>query len=256
MTLPLAFVRSGPDELRSAGSGRPIVLVHGWMCDSADMAALQSELPRDRITLAVDLRGHGRSVGEFSDYSMSSMADDLAALCSDQKLSDVLIIGHSMGGAVAIEAAVRHPDLVAGVVLVDSPWVFVSPAPETIAGAAELRTNAFAGRRDRLLAARRTVHRADTVLTGAEQDPAAESFASLMSWPGPERLSACTRPIAAQFSDGSWPQVQAIFSDAQTNPHPVDVTHIVGTGHWIQAERPEIVAEIALRFDSSVDPLR
>jgi pimeloyl-ACP methyl ester carboxylesterase len=249
-TTPLAFVRletttAPPSRVSSGADGSgAVVLLHGWMCDHADMTPLQKLLAADHLTVSVDLRGHGASHTELDDFSIAALADDVAALCLDEKLSPAVIVGHSLGGAVAVELAVRHPDVVASVVMVDSPWTLVPPGPDFVAAAQLLRGNGFAPRRDRILAARREVIGADVELGGAGQAAAAESFISLMDWPGPARLAACERPVGALFSDSTWPTAQAALPAFPG----LDAVNIKGTGHWIQLQAPVQVADYVNGF--------
>ena len=226
------------------GSGPPVVLVHGWMCDHADMLGLARDLAVDHEGHVVDLRGHGSSNQPDSGFGLDDFADDLVAVIDRLELAPALIVGHSMGGAVALVLAVRAPALVSRVVLVDAPWAVTPPAIETVESAAQLWGAEFEVRRERLRSARRDV-------LGVEPDPgptqavAAESFQSLMDWDGPAALATCTRPVAAILSDGNWPKVE---SDLPRFP-AVHVVRIPNTGHWIQVEQPAAVAAAIRAFD-------
>jgi pimeloyl-ACP methyl ester carboxylesterase len=105
----------------------PIVFIHGWSCDHT-MFAPQIEYfgARHRV-VAVDLRGHGKSDAPQGEYTLPSFADDVAWLLGELSIDKATIVGHSMGGQVALEFGARHPELTEGVVLIDSV-VFPSPA--------------------------------------------------------------------------------------------------------------------------------
>ena len=82
---------------------------------------------RKRIELInLDLRGHGESGSPEQIYSVAQFADDVAWLCHELDIERAALVGHSMGGAVAIETAYRHPELVQAVGLIDS--VFQAPS--------------------------------------------------------------------------------------------------------------------------------
>jgi pimeloyl-ACP methyl ester carboxylesterase len=70
--------------------------------------------------VSVDLRGHGRSDAPHQDYTMAAFADDLAWLCAELALTKPIVVGHSMGGNVALELAARYPEIPASIVLIDS----------------------------------------------------------------------------------------------------------------------------------------
>jgi pimeloyl-ACP methyl ester carboxylesterase len=72
--------------------------------------------------VALDLRGHGESESPpNNDYAIASLADDLDAVAEALDLTPFVLVGHSLGGAAAIEYAGRHPERVAGLVLVATP---------------------------------------------------------------------------------------------------------------------------------------
>ena len=104
------------------GGGDPaIVFVHGWTCDHTQFLPQADYFsPRHRVVL-VDLRGHGRSdaVGPFD---ISSFAEDLSWLCGGLGLDRPVIVGHSMGGMIAVQFAALHPEAVRAVAALDSPF--------------------------------------------------------------------------------------------------------------------------------------
>jgi pimeloyl-ACP methyl ester carboxylesterase len=106
---------------RIDGPGRPVVLIHGWCCDRAYLAPQAAYFAgRGHAVLSLDLRGHGESDAPEGPYSMQVLADDVAFLCRGLGVGDAVVVGHSMGGIVAFDLAVRYPDLAAGVVMIDS----------------------------------------------------------------------------------------------------------------------------------------
>ncbi|MGI3903128.1 MAG: alpha/beta fold hydrolase [Janthinobacterium lividum] len=111
------------------GSARPMLLVHGFGCDHTFMARQQSSFSVDRRTVAVDLRGHGRSDAPDHGYTPAIFAEDLAWLCQRIGLDAPIVVGHSMGGTVALELGARHSDKVTAVMMIDS---LVFPAPATV----------------------------------------------------------------------------------------------------------------------------
>lgn len=74
---------------------------------------------RHRV-LAVDLRGHGRSDKPEGPYDFTTLAGDLALVCKESGLRQVVAVGHSLGGCLAVRLAALRPDLVAAVVALDS----------------------------------------------------------------------------------------------------------------------------------------
>jgi pimeloyl-ACP methyl ester carboxylesterase len=102
------------------GSGTPpIVFVHGFSCDHTDWAAQVSHFAPRHKTVAVDLRGHGRTPGDGPDCSIDVYGRDVADVMRALDLKNAILVGHSMGCRVVIEAASEAPERTAGVVLVD-----------------------------------------------------------------------------------------------------------------------------------------
>ena len=81
--------------------------------------ALADQLPGDTTLIAPDLRGRGGSNGIAGPYGMPEHADDLVAVLDHLGVDSATVVGHSMGGFVAVVAADRHPDRVDAVLLVD-----------------------------------------------------------------------------------------------------------------------------------------
>jgi pimeloyl-ACP methyl ester carboxylesterase len=104
------------------GEGSPaMVLVHGWTCDRSHMAAQAEHFSREHTVVAVDLRGHGESDKPEVDYTMELLASDVAWMIAELGLERPVVVGHSMGGLVALALAANHPDAARAVVLLDSP---------------------------------------------------------------------------------------------------------------------------------------
>jgi esterase len=108
---------------REVGQGQPIVILHG-IFGSSDNWLTQARIlsPRYRV-ITVDLRNHGQSEHSH-EFDYKSMVGDIEKFIDELKLSDPIIIGHSMGGKVAMNFAVAHPDKLSRLIVVD-----ISPKP-------------------------------------------------------------------------------------------------------------------------------
>jgi len=103
------------------GAGEPaLVFVHGWSCDRAFWREQLDELARDHQVVALDLPGHGSSGADRASWTIAGLADDVRALVEGLDLQRVILIGHSMGGPVCLEAARLLPGRAIGVIGVDT----------------------------------------------------------------------------------------------------------------------------------------
>ena len=104
------------------GSGRPLVLLHGGLGALEMFGPNLPALAKGRQVIAVDLQGHGRTADIDRPLSLEFMGDDIAALIKSLKLDRPDIVGYSLGGGVALQTAVRHPEVVGRLVLVSTPF--------------------------------------------------------------------------------------------------------------------------------------
>ena len=100
------------------GSGRPLVVLHGLFGSSKNWQSLARQFANHFKVFTVDLRNHGQSF-HADEMNYSIMAEDVAQLLSRLELSACDILGHSMGGKVAMTLALQYPDLVARLVVAD-----------------------------------------------------------------------------------------------------------------------------------------
>jgi pimeloyl-ACP methyl ester carboxylesterase len=101
--------------------GQPtVVLVHGWMCDQTYWEAQIPAFAEDFGVVTVDLAGHGLSGTDRKSWTIASLGQDAAAVIKHLRLTDAIVIGHSMGGYVGLEVARLLPETVIGVIGVDT----------------------------------------------------------------------------------------------------------------------------------------
>jgi pimeloyl-ACP methyl ester carboxylesterase len=105
-----------------ADEGRPLVLVHGLTGHRADWDARQAELSSLGRCIAPDLRGHGDSTntGDAGSYRFAQLVDDLGALLDHLAIDRCDLLGHSVGGMVALRFALAQPERVASLVAMDT----------------------------------------------------------------------------------------------------------------------------------------
>ena len=104
------------------GEGEPLVLLHGGLGGIAEFGALLPALAETRRVIAVELQGHGRTADTDRPLSYEAMADDIAALIPALGFETADVMGFSLGGGVALQTAIRHPQVVRKLVLVSTPF--------------------------------------------------------------------------------------------------------------------------------------
>lgn len=106
------------------GAGSPpLVFVHGWGSSHLQFAPQLQHFSVDHHVVAPDQRGHGESEAPHDPIGVDLLAGDLAWLCQALSLERPLLVGHSLGGLIALETARRLPE-VAGVALLDPALLF------------------------------------------------------------------------------------------------------------------------------------
>lgn len=109
---------------RPGGNRRPFLLVHGLGSNARMWDEVADRLvAAGHPVYAVDMRGHGDSDSPEDGYDNGTAVADLATVCQEIGLTDILLGGHSWGGNVSMRLSVEHPALVSGLALVDGGWV-------------------------------------------------------------------------------------------------------------------------------------
>jgi pimeloyl-ACP methyl ester carboxylesterase len=121
----MSSVRAGDLEVayREAGSGTPALFVHGNWATSFWWEPVLAILPEGIRGIAYDLRGRGATRGPDSDYAIPSLAADLIAFADALSLGRFHLVGHSLGSAVAMEAALARPDRIRSLAVIAPAWV-------------------------------------------------------------------------------------------------------------------------------------
>jgi pimeloyl-ACP methyl ester carboxylesterase len=109
------------------GSGPVVLAVHGITANGLSWGPVARQLDGRVTLLAPDLRGRAGSRSEPGPYGLARHADDVVAVLDERGVDRAVVAGHSMGAYVAALAAVRHPDRVTSVVLVDGGLAFPLP---------------------------------------------------------------------------------------------------------------------------------
>ena len=122
---PISGITKSADGVTIAyharGHGEPaLVFVHGWSCDQRYWPHQVEDFSADHRVVTLDLAGHGESGFDRLNWTLGEFGEDVKAVVEELELQRVILIGHSMGGPVVLEAASRMPETVLGVIAVDA----------------------------------------------------------------------------------------------------------------------------------------
>jgi pimeloyl-ACP methyl ester carboxylesterase len=116
------------------GDGEPLILLHGGVGAIEMFGEVLPLLAEGRQVIGVDLQAHGRTADIDRPMTFEAIADDVAALIEHLGLTEADVMGYSLGGGVALQTAIRHPDVVRRLVLVSTPFKREGWYPEVRAG--------------------------------------------------------------------------------------------------------------------------
>ena len=133
-------------EIHGSSTAVPLVLLHGsFMTISNSWPAWIGELSKTRRVIAVEMQGHGRTADIGRPFSYEHLADDVAALLDHVGVQRADLLGYSMGGGVAMQVAIRHPDRVRRVVSLSAVFRHDGWVPEALEAFPHLTADALKG---------------------------------------------------------------------------------------------------------------
>lgn len=238
-------------------SAAPIVFVHGWCCDHSYFAPQAGHFSARHRVVSLDQRGFGQSDKPAQEYTIEGFADDLAWLCEKLGLERPALVGHSMGGAVVLAAAARHPRLARAVVLSDPAVLFPKvvrdgidafvaalgqPAYRDVARAF-IDERLFSPRDDAARRARIVAHMLET-----PQHVMRSAFANLIKFDSEKAARECQAPVLLIDAEVGLPDRTRFRELCPT----LQCAQTAGAGHFHQLEVPDQVNAMISRFLSTV----
>ena len=112
------------------GRGATLVMLHGGVDPSQMFGAPLDEMAKRFKVIAIDARGHGHSKDTAAPWSIEQDADDVAAVLKRLKIPRASVMGYSFGGAIALQFAIRHPEMLDKLVIVSSAYATKGEYPE------------------------------------------------------------------------------------------------------------------------------
>lgn len=245
---------------RELGQGQPMIIMHGIFGSSDNWLTQAKILSEKYRVITLDLRNHGQSPHDDT-FDYSSMANDLLLFVQEHNLQNPIVIGHSMGGKVAMNFAVAHPDMLERLIVVD-----IAPRPYNLEHYVIMD-----GLKAIPIASISSRNEADDALAAYVPEPDVRQFLLKNLQRKPEggfswklNLPVIDKNLSnigldLQFSgtfdkptlfirgerskyvrDEDIPRIKEIFPQA--------TVETLATGHWVQAEKPKEFVEIVLKW--------
>ena len=240
-----------PDQIElyfdKAGHGKPtFIFIHGGGADNSHFAPQFYFFARRGTAINLDLRGYGKSDKPVKYGTIPQYADDIAFLCRDLKITSPIIIGHSLGGMVAVELAARYPTLPATIVLISSGVLFPKAALADLEKVLrDLRSDTYRTAIEALihqicLPSDRFKSHVERTFFAIPQEQWVAAYEAMFAWDkiARERVSACKLPILYIEDSGGFFSDLPLFSSLC--PQLV-IGKTVGSGHFPTLEVPEQV---------------
>ncbi len=241
---------------RKLGQGEPIIILHGVFGSSDNWQSVGKVLANNWEVYLVDQRNHGLSPhSDVFDYP--TMADDIAELITREQLGKVTIVGHSMGGKVAMHLVSSRPDLVKKLVVVDiAPRYYLPHHQKIFEGFHAVDLTAITSRKE-----------AETLMSGKITDFGVRQFILKNLARTPEgkfqwkinlkaiedNIEAIGQGVPDQLRfDGPTLFIKGEKSDYITSEDASSLKHhfpesrilvIQNAGHWVHAEQPQAMLD-------------
>jgi esterase len=243
------------------GNGHPLLILHGLFGSHENWSTIASLLSNHFQIHALDLRNHGRS-SQSPNMSYPLMVEDLAEYLNDQNLASAHVLGHSMGGKVAMQLALTHPERVAKLVIVDiAPRAYAPRHREILDGLLSLNLKALQTRSQMEQALAPRIPELEVrqfLLKNAKRDEHGSFYWQMnlnainANYPLLNAAIPAAKPfghpallICGEASDYVLPEdveeMRKVFPNLQSQT-------IAGTGHWVHAEAPKAFADAVAKW--------
>lgn len=241
------------------GEGEPLILIHGLFGSSNNWGNIAKHFSKTHQVISVDLRNHGQSPHHPSQ-SYQEMADDLLALFNELHLDGAHIIGHSLGGKVAMQFAVQYPARVNHLVVVDM----------AMRAYADEHTHLIDAMLALDLPSLNTRSAADSVLSSTIKSPMVRQFLLMnivkidgqLQWRiNLPALKANYPALQQAVGEHALYEKACLFIRGEHSDYvrDTDIAHIknhftqaqftsLPTAHWVHAEQPQVFIEVVSQF--------
>jgi esterase len=247
------------------GHGRPLVLLHGLFGNLDNLGLLARDLKDDYQIIRVDLRNHGRSF-QATEHNYELMAQDISELIHSLQLPPVTLIGHSMGGKVAMKLASLEPSQIRELIVMDiAPVAYkerhhdhvfaglfavLKQRPTTREEAMQILADHIEIESVRQFLGKSLFKDGDIMTWRFQVETLYNNYDHILGWQPVPPVQIPTLFLKGGDSEYITSQAQAPILEQ----FPQAKAHIVAnTGHWLHAEKPQDVLRIIRKFLSKFD---
>ena len=244
-----------------SGKGPPVLLLHGLFGSGSNFGALARALQEHFCVYSVDLPNHGRSAW-LDDADLAVTARSMADWLGHQGIAPVQIVGHSLGGKVAMQLALTRPELVTAVVVGDIAPVAYPPHHEAVFAALEAVVAAQCGSRQeaaQVMSGHLDEEQVIQFLLSSLRRDADGIYRWRFNLDGIKRGYSAVRaePVATAPYTGPVLFIKGGDSDYIQSGHRshilklfprADLKIMPGCGHWLHAQRPSLFNSLVRRF--------
>jgi esterase len=263
-------LQSGDSLLLEGQEQSPaVILIHGMFGSLSNLGVLARSLIADYRVISVDLRNHGDSPHELL-MDLPSMAADIVELMDDLELPSATLIGHSLGGKVAMQVALNNPQRVSDLVVIDiAPVTYAARQDAALDALNLLAESPITSRRDADALISENIAEASVrsfLLKNLARNPEGEfrlklnlaavnqNYSStLVSAPTGQAYGGPTLFLKGEHSayvqEKHRPVIQQLFPHSQLEV-------VADTAHWLHAEKPETVNALIRAFIETKTPTK
>ena len=262
-------LQSGNDLLEGQENRPTVILIHGMFGSLSNLGVLARSLVADYRVVSVDLRNHGDSPHELL-MDLPSMAADIIELMDDLNLVSASLIGHSLGGKVAMQVALNNPQRVTDLVVIDiAPVTYGARQDAALEGLNLLAKNTIKSRRDADALISEHIAEASVRafllknlarssegdfnlklnLSSINQNYASTLVAAPTGQPYVGPALFLKGEHSAYIQDKHRPIIEQLFPHSQ-------LEIVADTAHWLHAEKPETVNASIRAFIETKTPTK
>lgn len=222
----------------SGGTGIPLLFLHGTGCDSEDWQSVIDILPSNQRCITLDFRGHGQSSIPTEHFTLTNLSDDVIHLVNSIGIQKLTLVGHSLGGMVAMEVASRSSDVI-GLVLLEG-WTSLSSAGSAFDGDRFYGTLSQTG-------IIKIQNKSTNTRNRFEQDIWSSFWSSVKDFDAYKFLERSSIPIYEVFGGLGRNDTTEMKLRIPPNPN-IQVIWIPNAGHYLPHECPAEVAKVCVDF--------